>query len=395
MEDFPTWLEGPQADDLLAAWTAAWHPALIAAAGCIPTWASIDSPPHVVARSIYIVPAAFDSRLAGDFAGTFEVCMIRWAVSRSAIVAESLSKLDAPAVVCAEHAAELHAIGLAWLLGELLARRMRSVTNLASTRFGQAVVDAAKAAVLADEETFRERLKEAYGFLEAARAQYYPADFWLLDLVLLAESTLGDELQSEIDSPVVATWVADAHLIESLSEKQPQILSQLREAVESGRIAPGRWLMGRITRRKHGSRNIAQRLKKGQALWTKLVGQAPRVYARRTGGFSALLPQVLSGLGYSGVLYMLFDGMSLPDPHTGRIRWEGTGSVSIDALARTPLDARSTTTILSLAEKLVTRWITITLRRSRLPIFLRMQVRGFRNCESLVGRARCWGPLLR
>ena len=154
LEDFPTWLEGPQADDLLAAWTAAWHPALIAAAGCIPTWASIDSPPHVVARSIYIVPAAFDSRLAGDFAGTFEVCMIRWAVSRSAIVAESLSKLDAPAEVCAEHAAELHAIGLAWLLGELLARRMRSVTNLASTRFGQAVVDAAKAAVLADEETF-------------------------------------------------------------------------------------------------------------------------------------------------------------------------------------------------------------------------------------------------
>jgi len=352
LEDFPTWLEGPQADDLLAAWTAAWHPALIAAAGCIPTWASIDSPPHVVARSIYIVPAAFDSRLAGDFAGTFEVCMIRWAVSRSAIVAESLSKLDAPAVVCAEHAAELHAIGLAWLLGELLARRMRSVTNLASTRFGQAVVDAAKAAVLADEETFRERLKEAYGFLEAARAQYYPADFWLLDLVLLAESTLGDELQSEIDSPVVATWVADAHLIESLSEKQPQILSQLREAVESGRIAPagGSWDASPVANM--APETLLNDLKKGQALWTKLVGQAPRVYARRTGGFSALLPQVLSGLGYSGVLYMLFDGMSLPDPHTGRIRWEGTGSVSIDALARTPLDARSTTTILSLAEKI-------------------------------------------
>ena len=64
LDDFPTWLDEPEADELLAAWTAAWHPALIAAVGAAPGWASVEVPPTESAGLLGIVPPACDERFA-------------------------------------------------------------------------------------------------------------------------------------------------------------------------------------------------------------------------------------------------------------------------------------------------------------------------------------------
>ncbi|MCA9156441.1 MAG: hypothetical protein KDA38_16730, partial [Planctomycetales bacterium] len=46
LEDFPTHHSGEDAEGLLAAWTALWHPALIAAVESMPTWYRVDTPPE-------------------------------------------------------------------------------------------------------------------------------------------------------------------------------------------------------------------------------------------------------------------------------------------------------------------------------------------------------------
>ena len=44
MEDFPIHHRGHEAANLLASWTALWHPALIASAGEMPGWHQTDNP---------------------------------------------------------------------------------------------------------------------------------------------------------------------------------------------------------------------------------------------------------------------------------------------------------------------------------------------------------------
>jgi hypothetical protein len=244
------------------------------------------------------------------------------------------------------------ALGLAALLAELLAHRMRSSSSLTDSGFGEAAVRAARAAVGGDDEAAREALKECYGFLEATRAHYYPVDVWLLDTVLLADSTLGDALDRELQSSVPMTLVATGDMIEKLASTNPAALARVRERCEAGTIAPAG---GRYDPRPLDEctpEEIVGSFERGLAVWRETVGAIPVTYAQQTGGSSAILPQVLNGLGFTGVIWPLFDGTPLPDPGGSRIRWEGTGGGCIDGVARPPLDARCAPTILSLAERI-------------------------------------------
>jgi alpha-mannosidase len=88
LDDFPTWLEEAEADDLLAAWTAAWHPALVAAVGAAPPWASIDLP-VLQGPLLGIVPTTWDDRFAAQFDA---VCTVGSSFVRRAVGVEAIEK---------------------------------------------------------------------------------------------------------------------------------------------------------------------------------------------------------------------------------------------------------------------------------------------------------------
>jgi hypothetical protein len=355
LDDFPTWLDESDADALLAAWTAAWHPALIAEVGSAPWWASVDLPPVADGRILGIVPAPWDDRFATQ-ADAIVAPYSRWVrgqTGRDAIVAAAAAALADVASSAAPPpdggmAADFHALGLATLLAELLGRRMRSHAPATDDDFNAAVVAAAQAALAGDRDVARGRLAECYGCLEAARARYYPVDVWLLDLVLLAESTLGAGLDRELDSPVPLAVVATGQVVEKLAAENPAALRRLRSRMAAGTLeAAG----GRYDSRPLDAcvpEEILDSFARGMTAWRNLVGSAPTTYAQCTGGSSAILPQLLAGLGFTGAVWPLFDGTPLPDPGAGRIRWEGTGGGCIDGIARPPLDARAAKSILSL-----------------------------------------------
>ncbi|MFM8435620.1 MAG: hypothetical protein ACKOBP_09835, partial [Planctomycetia bacterium] len=95
LDDFPTWLEEREADSLLAAWTAAWHPALIAAVGAAPGWTSVESPPVDPASLLGIVPPACDDRFPAlvDTAGLVGSRIVRQVEGREPIVAAARTAL--------------------------------------------------------------------------------------------------------------------------------------------------------------------------------------------------------------------------------------------------------------------------------------------------------------
>ncbi|MEO1992973.1 MAG: hypothetical protein ABGW78_13630, partial [Pirellulales bacterium] len=195
--DFPTWLEDDEAENVLATWTAAWHPQLIAAAGRSPEWASADFLPHDLMRAVGIVPTSVEERFAShiDASALEGSYWVRDIGDRESIVADALHGIfDAhisPETAAAPLVADFYALGLAWLLCDLLARRMRTEMDLQSTDFDETVVRAARSAVNGSVEDARRELKECFHTLEATRSQYYAVDMFLLDTLLLAESTLG------------------------------------------------------------------------------------------------------------------------------------------------------------------------------------------------------------
>lgn len=359
LDDFPYWLDDLESDELLAAWTAAWHPAVIAGAGEMPVWASADLPPPTDAAVVGIVPAFCDARFAAQFdaAATGDSRWVRGITDRETLVA------TAAAAVAAEPGPEgrlpgceweddFRGLGLGVLLSELLARRMRSSTDLDSGGFAAAVVAAARSAVEGRADDTEAALKECFGWLEGWRARYYPVDFWLLDLVLLAPSTLGRPLAVELESEVPLGIVTSSELIETLVRDHATTSALLREKVAAGSVSicggppDDQPLDDRLPE------SLRDWLAAGIATCRTQLGAAPPTFARYAGGSAAILPQLLRGLGIDSAIWNQFDGSPLPDPGTGRIRWEGTGGGSIEAVARPPLDARAARSLLELPERI-------------------------------------------
>jgi len=357
LDDFPTWLDDGEADELLATWTAAWHPALIAAVGAAPKWASVETPPTEAEPLLGLVPPACDDRFAAllDMAGLAGSHFVRGTPGRDATLAAARAALASAGVAVGATPvliSDFQALGLASLLAELLARRMRSSTGIVSADFSAAVVAAARAAVAGDEADARAGLRECFTMLETTRAQYYPVDVWLLDLVLVADSTLGRRLAGELDSPTPLGLIATGRILERLEREDPGLVARLRDRAAAGDVEV---LGGREDETPVDFlllESLAASLDRGHATFSRLLGAAPVTFGQCTGGSSAFLPKLLHERGYRGAVWHLFDGTPLPEPGANRIRWQGPDGAAIEAVAQPPLDARSAGTILQLPGKI-------------------------------------------
>ncbi len=361
LEDFPTWSESKEAEDLLAVWTAAWHPAVIAAAG-MPGWASIERSFDPDDTGIAVVPPAFDHRLdtallehEASCSGETASGLIRGVATRPELLGELGSRLSFDAAAAGELPQELveefEAVGMAWLLSELLARRMRSDSCDLDASFAESLRGAAQAAVRGDGNP-AEGLDACHRQLESARARFYPVDIWLVDLVLLAETTLDERLVEELDAPVPVAMLAPGELIDRLGATRPDLAVRFREAREAGQVAAVGGMWDELPLAGRSPEELLASFRRGHEAWSRHGGGPPTVFGRRTGGSSAILPQLLSGLGYEAAIWNLFDGEPLPDPGASRITWEGTGGASIEAIAKVPLDARDAATVIGLTDRL-------------------------------------------
>jgi hypothetical protein len=355
LEDFPSWLDEADADALLAAWTAAWHPAVITAAGGRPDHASVDLPPPSDAR-VGIVPPFCDDRFAAQVSPDDTARWVRGEAGFEAsiqaiatvleIARDSQGRLPGDS-----HAQTFYALGLATLLAELLACRMRTAADLDSTGFDAAVLAAAEAAVRGDDDATRPLLDEAFACLEASRARYYPVDSWVIDLVLAAPSIPGSMVVEAITSPVPAAVIATGQAVRTLAERSPDSVVALRDAIASGRVEACGGRDDEQPLDLASPETITASFVAGRAAWREWIGTPPTCYAAIQGGSSATTPQVLAGFHFTSAIWSLFDGTALPDPGGSRIRWESGGS-GVEAIARPPLDASRSSTVLQLADAL-------------------------------------------
>jgi alpha-mannosidase len=208
LEDFPTHHEGEEAEGLLANWTAAWHPSFLASIEAIPSWFRAESPPEDVTNALILVPGVSQSELPAGFTQRAErsgACVICGKLDRNEMIETALGHMQGlEKDIDSELAADFLALGYCYLQVELLTRQMRYSSNLDEIHFQGQVVAAAVAAVKGDVDEARLRLQSAFDILAEERDHYYPVDAFILDLTMVAPTTIGASLRRQLSTGTVS-----------------------------------------------------------------------------------------------------------------------------------------------------------------------------------------------
>jgi alpha-mannosidase len=380
LEDFPTYHTGEAAEGLMAAWSALWHPRLLAAALKTPGWRRADDPPTPAEGLLVVIPTVAEYELPTDYIGSATAAgaaVTHGVVQRKVIVERALAALNSDQGLRSQDqgqesqvpspksqipsaqagpsdtlAADFLAVGLAYLLTELLTRRMRYMSNLDETAFADHMLAAATAATAGDEEAARDRLRGACEKLYEARSHFYPVDTYLIDLALMAETTLGASLRQELAGGEPMNLLASGELIEQMAAREPATLAAVRERLlaRTLTLVGGEYQETELPLLSHEA--ILAEIGAGHRAYEKHLGCRPEVFGRRRAGLTPALPQILRGLDYKGALHFTLDDGRFPQADRGKTLWEGMSATAIDAIGRVPLDAAAAASILSLPEKL-------------------------------------------
>ena len=353
LEDFPTHYEGDDAAGLLACWTALWHPALIASAGQSPTWVRVDDPPSEFEGRLIAVPNVAKDRLPTGYpqrAKEGGAVLLRNLVKREEMVAAALQPLE-PTEISADLAADFFALGYAFLEVQLLTRQMRYSSSLDDVYFKSQAVVAAQAAATGDEATARERLSACFSLLAEERDRYYSVEAYLLDLTMVADTTLGESFRNEA-ARASTNLLLDGELLTKLAEKEPSSLSTLREQLNAAHVGifggddqQRRWPLLSLE-------DIRESLLRGSELFEQHLHQRPTIFGRRRFGMSPAVPQILRKTGFVAALHSTLEDGRFPEGAQLKIGWEGSDGTSLPAIARVPLDASQAKTFIQLATKL-------------------------------------------
>src|SRR5262245_55739508 len=124
LDDFPVYHQGPDAESLLACWSALWHPRLLTAVGKMPSWWRADCPPEEFGPTLVAIPPVVEPQVPDYFfpqATERGVKLVRGLYRREEIVSALLEQLTgyegipAPTSLDAELAADFLALGHCYL----------------------------------------------------------------------------------------------------------------------------------------------------------------------------------------------------------------------------------------------------------------------------------------
>lgn len=354
LEDFPVHHTGSDANSLLANWTALWHPRLIAEAEKIPKWIQTFEVPENCEGYLFVAPTTSDTELQTGFAQRVKEeggLLVRRKETREEIFEQ----------VFAEHSemeldssltADFLALGYCYLQIQLLTRQLRYSSNLDEVYFGKLVVDGAQALVDGNHELAKQKLQSSFDLLMEERDNYYPVNALLIDLTLVADSTLGESLCKQVEGAEHPFNL----LVSGELAQQIAADDKLRSLCRSQLDAEKLFLVGGSQTESRFSRLSAEALisefSVGQDSFQSAFNKTPQFYGRRRFGLCPFLPQILEHFGFDGAFHFTLDDGRFPEGMQLKSYWEGDGEARIEIFGKIPLDANEPGNFLNLGVKI-------------------------------------------
>gem|GEM_PF-1052638 len=354
LEDFPTHHQGDDAENLLMTWTCAWHPALLVQAGKMPTWNRVEEPPADCNGCVILIPKVSKNRLPSGFLGR---CVDQGGFSlsvsgdRAADVQEIAAAIGCQAAISAisqDTTDQFYALSYTYLQIELLTRQLRYSSNLDQVHFETQLLKAAAAATAGDFESMDLAIERCYDVLSEERHRYYPMDSFLLDVTLLASTTLGASLRQQLNDSYASNWIVTSSLLQQLKTKSPEIFEQVKQRCEEGSLHLAGGCHNQPPNALLSLETVRRNVNWGQAFAQAEVGRPFEVFARRTPGLEATLPGPLKSAGFRGAMHQNFEDATIPLGSHANFRWEGIDGQTLNSLTKTMCDASQPATFLRL-----------------------------------------------
>lgn len=356
LDDFPVHVSGADGDGILSAWSALWHPRLIAATGRLPSWHRADEPPELKGAALVVIPAVSEPLLPDgwvDDATRNGAVVVRAKQTREEICQVALDALgESPSAVGHPMTADFWALGFCYLQIELLTRQMRYTSNVDLVHLENQLVPAAQELLAEKADEAREHLTRCFNSLAEARDHFYPVNVYLIDLTLAAPTTTGASLIAALDTEFPVNLLITGNGLEKIAEHQPDVIAAIRAAVAANRccIVGGEEFEGELPLQSMES--VLDNLKNGMTVYETRTSLKPSIFARRRYGLSPLLPGLLSRLGFTGALHFTLDDGRFPEWGQSKARWEGADGSMLETMFRIPMDAAQTQTFLRFPERL-------------------------------------------
>lgn len=369
LEDFSLYRKASDVDEIFSAWSALYHPALVAHFNDAPRWEAAGSPSSGQKRRLVVVPPCAEYMLSRKWIKEAEengAVVIRHVSDRDDILKEAFQRLNIDPHPQTEntgdndddHADSFLAVGLCCFMEELLTRKLRYMSNLDQVSFNSRIVEAARAHMRGDSQEREKGLQKAFDLLTQSKEYFFPTATKFLNLVWTQEedleSALPNMLKGRRKRQEKTNLVLPVPVLKSCVRSYPETLALLREEIQAKRIelvGGDEWEAPLYLL---APTEIIDALRAGQSYYLSTLGIVPTVFGRNEAGYAQILPQYLRGVGYKGALSRTGDGWSLLEKRTDRsqIQWLGRDGSSIATLCKSPLDASNSEEIVQMPERI-------------------------------------------
>ncbi len=364
LEDLPARMGHELATDFLCAWTAQWDPRLLESLGTLPEWKKAESSSLDLNASLVLCPEVSKSKLEVPIREQLQ--MNHCAIIESQFMTRPQLVASLIASVCSSKdrqanenqqvpllVDDFYALGYAVLQVQILARKLRYSWNIDWIMFTEQVLSAARASLGQDAEETERWLQASFDSLSQERDRYCSQQAYLLDVVLLATSTLGQSLDRQLKVEHPFNIITTSQLLGSLNDKNADAATILCQRVANKECS----LVGGLEHeRPHAymsASSIVRELGRGLRSYLERGFPVPRVFTRFRPGFLSSLPIWLTQFGYSGALLAAWSGESVPEKDQAKIRWQASNDgKSLDTVLGHVLDAANADSYVDLASKL-------------------------------------------
>ncbi len=351
-EDFPTHLTGDEAENLLANWSALWHPVLIAASGAVPVWHRVDSPPEDCAEYLFVCPQVSVQRLPVGFeqrVGEQNGIILQPVGTREAIANDCLAKAGLSNLVPPERTDFFFALGYIYLQVQILTRQYRYSSSLDHTQFERLLLRAAQAAVDGSEQQLQQELMGCFDLLSEERNRYFANEIMLIDWTLASENQIK-RVPGQVELKRQNVLVDRTSL--SILEQNQDLRDLIQQGIDDKQVCIVGGEASELNSNLLSFTSLVHLFSKGRQKFLNTLGQSATVFARQKFGINPSYPQILKQSGFVGALHSTMDDGRFPTHPDNVISWSGFGNESIPTLAESPLDATLAETFLQLSGKI-------------------------------------------
>jgi alpha-mannosidase len=332
-----------ECEELLSAWSALWHPALIHSSQAVPGWYPADQPPPEPAGSLIVMPECCEPLVPDGWPAKAEASgalLLRKLKHRPEMVQAALERLDCKGAAIDPHlAADFLALGFCRFVVEVLTRKFRYMSNIDETALRAVVLAAAKAAVQGDVAEARGELQSAFDRLHEAREYFYPVETRLIDFTLAASTTLGESLLKDLTSGLPRNLLISAEVLQDMATREPASLEALKKVLADNSVSIVGGEFAEVPLPLLHPDAVEFHLRRGLKVYKHILDRRPVVFGRRRFGLTPALPQILAKTGFTAAVHFTLDDGQFPTGNQSSMQWEGFDGTSLDALAKIPLDA--------------------------------------------------------